>query len=62
MNELAVAPAQAQGEWMTEDFVPFEVTLPPFTPTGPLGYVFLQKDSPSGDPEHSCSIVIPVQF
>ena len=26
-NEIAVAIAQAQGEWMTEDFVPFLATL-----------------------------------
>lgn len=62
MNELAVAPAQAQGEWMTEDFVPFEVTLPAFTTDGPLGYVFFQKDNPSDEGAHSCSMVIPVQF
>src|SRR3990167_4326237 len=26
-NQLFIAPAQAKGEWMTEDFVPFEVTV-----------------------------------
>ncbi len=62
MNELAVAPAQAQGDWMTEEFVPFEVTLPAFTTDGQLGYLFLEKDNPSDEIDLSCSIVIPVRF
>ncbi len=62
MNELAVAPAQAQGDWMKEEFVPFEATLPAFTTDGPLGYVFFQKDNPSDEGDLSCSIVVPVQF
>ena len=62
MNELAVAPAQAQGEWMTEDFVPFEVTLPAHSTDGPLGYLFLEKRNASDEMALSCSVVIPVQF
>ena len=61
-QELVVAPAQAQGEWMTENFVPFAVTLnfpPPSTPTGKL---ILQKDNPSGDPARDEQIEIPVRF
>ena len=62
MNELAVVPAQAQGEWMTEDFVPFHVMLPAFTTDGPLGYLFLEKHNASDEMSLSCSVVIPVQF
>ena len=60
--ELAVIPAQAKDEWMTTDFVPFEVTLvfqPPSTDTGTL---ILEKDNPSGLPEHADEFRIPVRF
>ena len=62
MNELAVAPAQAQGDWLTENFVPFSVTLPTFATDGPLGYLFLEKHNASDEMSLSCSVVIPVQF
>lgn len=61
-TEIAVAPAQAQGEWMTEEFVPFEVTLhfsPPMTTGGTL---ILEKDNPSGLPEHADELRVPVWF
>ena len=60
--EIAITPAQAQGEWMTTEFVPFQATLvfaPPATQTGTL---ILEKDNPSGLPEHADSISIPVSF
>ena len=55
---LAQAPAQAQGDWMTTDFVPFKVTLP-FTATGPATLI-LKKDNPSGLPANDDSIRVPV--
>lgn len=61
-RELAVTPAQAQGEWMTENFVPFRATLtfsPPATLTGTL---VLHNDNPSGLPENDKEIRIPVRF
>ena len=61
-SELIVIPAQAQGEWMTENFVPFRVTLtfpPPETETGTL---VLEKDNPSGLPEHADELRIPIRF
>lgn len=60
-NELAVTPAQAQGEWMTEDFVPFLVTLT-FTTNAKTGTIVLEKDNPSGLPENDASIAVPVKF
>lgn len=60
-NEIAVAPAQAQGEWMTTDFVPYQATLT-FTATTPTGTLILEKDNPSGEPQNADSISIPVQF
>lgn len=57
---LAVGIAQAQGDWMTEDFVPFSATLV-FKNTDPQnGTLILRKDNPSGLLEHDDSLRIPV--
>lgn len=61
-QELAVRPAQAQGEWMTEDFVPFSVMLTFANPSTATGKLILQKDNPSGDPARDEQIEIPVRF
>lgn len=52
-------PAQAQSEWMTEDFVPFkvEVTVPE-SYIGPATLV-LKKDNPSGEAARDASISFP---
>lgn len=60
--EIAVAPAQALGEWMTEDFVPFSVVLNFAPPTTSTGTLILEKDNPSGEPANDDSIHIPVLF
>jgi len=61
-KELAVAPITAQGEWMTEEFVPFKGTLAFPTPTTKHGTLVLQKDNPSGLPEHADELRIPIVF
>lgn len=57
--------ATAEGEWMTEDFVPFTAsisyTIDPQTPYN-RGAVILKKDNPSGLPEHDAALEIPVTF
>jgi hypothetical protein len=57
--------ATANGEWMTEDFVPFSAivnfTVPTDTPYR-RGTIILQKDNPSGLPEHDNALEIPVTF
>ncbi len=59
-KRLAIIPAQAQGEWMTENFVPFKVELTvPQTYIGPATLV-LHKDNPSGLPEHDASVSFPI--
>ena len=58
-NQLTIAPAQAQGEWMTEDFVRFSVVLNVGEYSGPATLV-LFKDNPSGLPEHDASLSIPI--
>ena len=59
---LAVYYAQAQGEWMTEDFVQFFSELIFETPKTETGTLILEKDNPSGLPENDASIEIPVKF
>lgn len=57
--------AQAQAEWMTEDFVPFSATISYiFASDTPYnrGVIILKKDNPSGLPEHDASIEIPIIF
>lgn len=54
--------ATAQGEWMTENFVPFsaDVTFEPNTAKG--GTLILRTSNPSGLPEHDAAIEIPIRF
>jgi len=55
--------AVAQGEWMTEEFVPFTAEIkfevPEYKNNGTL---ILQKDNPSGSPENDDALEIPVFF
>lgn len=62
-TELALAIAQAQGEWMTTEFVPFEATLVFVAPeAGGTGTLVFEKDNPSGLPENADELRIPVNF
>ncbi len=50
---LAQAPAQAQSNWMTNEFVPFKVTLTYTEPTAATGAILsFHNDNPSGLPEN----------
>ncbi len=57
---VATGIAQAQADWMTEDFVPFLATLDFISTTTQSGTLILQKDNPSGLPENDDSISISV--
>ncbi len=61
-NEIASAVAQAQDEWMTENFVPFRTTLQFVSPAIKKGTLVFEKDNPSGLPEYSDELRIPVLF
>ena len=61
-KEIAVASATAQGEWMTENFVPFKATLEFAAKEGEAGYLILKNDNPSGMPENDKQIEIPIVF
>ena len=57
--------ATAQGDWMTEDFVPFTATLNFNSTSTATVYsrkatLILKKDNPSGLPEHDDALEIPV--
>lgn len=61
-NVIAANPAQAQGEWMTEDFVPFKAQIEFEKPATSTGILVLEKDNPSDLPENDAKIEIPVRF
>ena len=56
--------ATAQGEWMTEEFVPFTGSITSTAPREGMksGIVLFKKDNPSGLPENEDSLAVPVQF
>ena len=59
-NELVSGPAQAEGDWMTEEFVPFKIDLiVPQTYKGDATIVFM-KDNPSGLPDKEANISFPI--
>jgi len=61
-NILGQAIAQAQGEWMTEDFVPFEAELE-FSESGTkYGTLILKRDNPSDLPENDDQLLVPIIF
>lgn len=61
-QELGRGIAQAQSDWMTEDFVPFKVTVMFTRPTSSVGAVVLEKDNPSGLPQNDQKITVPIKF
>ena len=61
-DELLVSHyGEAQGDWMTEDFVPFKSTLV-FQTEAEQGYLMVAKDNPSGLAEYDASYTFPVRF
>jgi hypothetical protein len=61
-NEIAETYAEAQGEWMTPEFVPFRSTVTFAAPQTAEGVLILEKANPSGLPEHAGEVRIPVRF
>jgi benzodiazapine receptor len=64
---IAESYATAQGEWMTEDFVPFEGLLEFEKPEiigefAKRGTLILQKDNPSGLPEYDDALEFTIFF
>ncbi len=66
---IADGIATADGEWMTEEFVPFTAELVfenNFAPGTPdfmkKGAIILKKDNPSGLPENDDALEVPILF
>lgn len=59
---IAEGFAQAQDEWMTEEFVPFRAELTFDAPRGGRATLRLEKDNPSGLPENDDALIVPVRF
>jgi len=60
---IAEGIAQAEGDWMTEDFVPFSATLEFDNPSlYNRGALILQKDNPSGLPENDDALEVPIFY
>lgn len=59
---LGQTTGRAQGDWMTENFVPFTATLTFTAPTTATGTLVLERDNPSGLPANAAEIRIPVRF
>ena len=58
---LGTAIAQAQGDWMTTEFVPFTALLAYTAPVGTdNGQLIFQRDNPSGLPENEDDMRMPV--
>ncbi len=60
-NIIAVAPAEALGEWMTIDYVDFTATIT-FSTKATSGFIIVKKNNPSGLPENDSQVKIPVTF
>lgn len=60
---IAQTTGTLEGEWMTNDYVPFAATVTfAVPPAGGTGVLTLRKDNPSGLPENDDAIEIPVTF
>jgi hypothetical protein len=60
---IAQGIATADGDWMTTEFVPFTATLEFTKPEyNERGTLILQKDNPSGLPEHDDAFEFAIRF
>ncbi|MEK7545377.1 MAG: Gmad2 immunoglobulin-like domain-containing protein [Patescibacteria group bacterium] len=61
-NTIASGLATSPSDWMTTEFIPFEVTLRFVKPAPPFGTLVLEKDNPSGIAKYDQELRIPVLF
>lgn len=61
-NLITQAVAQAQGDWMTTDFVSFKAELTFALPATKTGFLVLEKDNPSDLPGNQDQLRLPVKF
>jgi len=61
-NLLASGQAHAQGEWTTDNFVPFTVQLSYSLSATSSGVLIFNNDNPSGLPQNSKELRLPVEI
>jgi len=61
-KKIGTGIMQTEDEWMTEDFVPYSGTVTFPEPLTDKGTLILNKDNPSGLPQHDDELRIPVRF
>ena len=61
-NELALTPAKAASNWMTEDWVEYSATLEFAAPATEAGFLILERDNPSGLEGNAHRLKLPVRF
>lgn len=61
-KSLGIGHGQAQGEWMTEEFVPFEGKILFDKPATANGKLIIRNANPSGLPENQKELVVPIKF
>ncbi len=59
---LGQVAAEAQENWMTDEYVEFLASLPFTNPTTETGTLVLEKDNPSGLPQNADELRIPIKF
>lgn len=59
---LSRGSVTAEGDWMTEDWVPFTATAEFNAVGSEAGYIIFQRSNASGKPEHDRSYRLPVRF
>jgi hypothetical protein len=61
-KEIGHGIAQAKGDWMTIDFVPFEASIVIDGTSTATGTIVFKKDNPSGETALDLSYSVPVSF
>lgn len=61
-KSIGFAHVIAEGEWMSEKFVPFEGMIDFTSPQTSKGKLILRNDNPSGLPENQKELIVPVRF
>lgn len=62
LGTTVAQPITTDGNWMTENFVPFKAELEFNNSTSASGFLVLEKDNPSGLPENYAELRVPVNF
>lgn len=61
-HQLGIHYAQAEGDWMSTEFVPYKSVLEFENPLTDTGSLILEKDNPSGLPKFDDKLIIPIRF